>query len=383
MARVDIRPELIRWARERSRLPGEALTKRFSKLAEWESGAAKPTLRQLEEFANATTTPLGYLFLPEPPEEALPIPDFRTLADRPIGRPSPNLLDSVFEMQRRQAWLREERIEEGAGPLTFVRSVTPDAAPAKIAAAMRRALAVSAGWTDLHGTWSDALRAFRDRIEAVGVIVVVNGVVGNNTYRKLDPEEFRGFVLTDEYAPLIFVNGADGRAAQMFTLAHELAHLWIGQAAVFNLRDMQPGPDRAERFCNAAAAEFLIPEAELRKAWEEAGSRAGRFQLLARRFKVSELVVARRALDARLITREAFFSFYTEYTEDERRRSAAHSGGNFYATQNSRIGRSFAEAVARAVREGRLLYRDAFDLTGLRGATFDRYIASLEASAGQ
>ena len=198
MARVDIRPELVRWARERARLPAEALTKRFSKLAEWESGVAKPTLRQLEEFANATTTPLGYLFLPEPPEEALPIPDFRTFADRPVGRPSPNLLATVFEMLRRQAWLREERIEEGAGPLPFVRFATPDAAPAKIATAMRRVLGVSAGWADVHGTWSDALRALRDRIEAVGIIVVVNGVVGNNNYRKLDPEEFCGFVLTDD-----------------------------------------------------------------------------------------------------------------------------------------------------------------------------------------
>lgn len=322
------------------------------------------------------------MFLPEPPEEALPIPDFRTLGDKPVRRPSPNLLDTVFEMQRRQAWLREERIEEGLGALPFVGSATPDAAPEKVAAAMRRTLGVSAGWADVHSTWPDALRVLRDRIEAVGIIVVVNGVVGNNNHRKLDPEEFRGFVLIDEYAPLIFVNGADGKAAQMFTLAHELAHVWAGQPAVFDLHDLQPAPHPSERFCNAAAAEFLIPEAELRKAWQEAGSRPERFQLLARRFKVSELVAARRALDLGLITREAFFSFYNEYSEDERRRSAAQSGGNFYATQNSRIGRSFAEAVARAVREGRLLYRDAFDLTGLRGATFDRYIASLEASAG-
>lgn len=247
---------------------------------------------------------------------------------------------------------------------------------------MRRTLGVSAGWADVHSTWSEALRALRDRIQAVGIIVVINGVVGNNNHRKLDPEEFRGFVLTDDYAPLIFVNGADGKAAQMFTLAHELAHIWVGQAAVFDLHDLQPAPDPTERFCNAAAAEFLIPEAELRKAWQEAEPRSERFQFLARRFKVSELVTARRALDLRLITREAFFSFYNEYSEDERRRSAAQSGGNFYATQNSRIGRSFAEAVARAVREGRLLYRDAFDLTGLHGATFDRYIARLEASAG-
>jgi transcriptional regulator with XRE-family HTH domain len=209
---------------ERARLPAEALTKRFPKLSEWESGAAKPTLRQLEEFASATTTPLGYLFLPEPPEEALPIPDFRTVADRPIGRPSPNLLDTVFEMQVKPGCAR--RREPVPAPLCALRRRMRR--PRKMAIVMRRALGVSAGWADVHSTWSDALRGLRDRIEAVGIIVVVNGVVGNNNYRKLDPEEFRGFVLTDQYAPLIFVNGADGRAAQMFTLAHELAHLWIG-----------------------------------------------------------------------------------------------------------------------------------------------------------
>src|SRR5712691_4952007 len=176
MARVEVRDELIRWARERAQLSPDALIKRFPRLREWESGAAKPTFRQLEAFANATTTPLGYLFLPEPPDEVLPIPDFRTVGDKVVGRPSPNLLDTVFDMQRRQAWLREERIEEGYGPLSFVRSATVDAAPAKIAGAIRRALGVSAGWADVRGTWSEAARALRTRSEAVGIIVVVNGI---------------------------------------------------------------------------------------------------------------------------------------------------------------------------------------------------------------
>ncbi len=238
---------------------------------------------------------------------------------------------------------------------------------------MRRSLGVVTGWADLYSTWSDALRALRDRAEMAGIVVVINGVVGNNTRRKLDPEEFRGFVLPDDYAPFVFVNGADGKAAQMFTLAHELAHLWIGEAGVFDLRDMQPAADPRERFCNAAAAEFLIPEDELRRAWSEIASLREPYGVLARRFKVSELVAARRALDARLISRDAFFVFYNAYEEDERRRAARPaSGGNFYATQNSRVGKVFAETIARAVREGRLLYRDAFELTGLRGATFDR-----------
>lgn len=379
--RVDVKPGLLRWARERARLEPGTLEKRFPRLHEWEAGTAKPTLRQLEAFADATAAPLGYMFLPEPPEEPLPIPDFRTLGDKPIRRPSANLLDTIFDMQRRQAWLRDERIEEGQSALAFVGSATPEAVPARIAVAMRRTLQVAAGWADLHGTWSDALRALRDRAELAGIVVVINGVVGNNTHRKLDPDEFRGFVLPDEYAPFVFVNGADAKGAQMFTLAHELAHLWIGQAGVFDLRDMQPATDPLERFCNAVAAEFLIPEEELRRAWSEISGNPQPFGALARRFKVSELVAARRALDARLISRDTFFDFYNAYQAEERRRAARQpSGGNFYATQNFRVGRVFAEAVARAAKEGRLLYRDAFELTGLRGATFDRYIATLEAA---
>jgi Zn-dependent peptidase ImmA (M78 family) len=380
--RVEVKPELLRWARERARLPVETLLQRFPKLREWETGEAHPTFRQLEAFADTTAAPFGYFFLTEPPDEPLPIPDFRTLGDQPIRRPSPNLLDTIFDLQRRQAWLRDERIEEGQSPLSFIGSATADAAPAKVAAAMRRSLGVVTGWADLYRTWSDALRALRDRAEMAGIVVVINGVVGNNTRRKLDPEEFRGFVLPDDHAPFVFVNGADGKAAQMFTLAHELAHLWIGQAGVFDLRDMQPASDPRERFCNAAAAEFLIPEDELRRAWSEIARGPQPFGALARRFKVSELVAARRALDARLISRDAFFTFCNAYEEDERRRAARQaSGGNFYATQNSRVGKVFAEAIARAVREGRLLYRDAFELTGLRGATFDRYIATLEIPA--
>ncbi len=380
--RVEVNPALLRWARDRAGLTVDDLLHRFPKLSEWEAGTAKPTLRQLEAFASAVAVPFGYLFLPEPPQETLPVPDFRTLDDRQVTRPSPDLLETIFDMQRRQAWLRDDRIEAGYDPLSFVGSVTAQALPAVVAAAMRRTIGIADSWAELHGTWTDALNWLRSRAEMIGIIIVINGVVGNNTSRKLDPEEFRGFVLPDDYAPFVFINGADGKAAQMFTLAHELVHLWINQAGVFNLRAMQPTPDPREGFCNAVAAEFLIPEQELQSAWRAAARTPQPFATLARRFKVSELVVARRALDARLIDRDAFFRFYNAYREDERRRADRQAGGgDFYKTQNSRVGRVFAEAVARAVKEGRLLYRDAFELTGLRGATFDKYVATVEGAA--
>ena len=90
------------------------------------------------------------------------------------------------------------------------------------------------------GTKSDALRLSQNRLDAAGVLVCFNGVVGNNTRRKLDPNEFQGFAVADEYAPLVFVNSADFKAAQMFTLAHELAHLFIAKSGVSTFEVLQP-----------------------------------------------------------------------------------------------------------------------------------------------
>ena len=113
METVLVKPELIRWARKRSGLTVDALQLKFPKFQLWERGEAQPTLRQLENIAKATFTPLGYFFLPSPPVETLSIPDFRTVGDVSIDRPSPNLIDTLHDMQRRQDWMRDEVIENG------------------------------------------------------------------------------------------------------------------------------------------------------------------------------------------------------------------------------------------------------------------------------
>jgi len=355
-----------------------SLEQRFPKLAEWLSGSGKPTLRQLEALAKATSTPLGYFFLLEPPEEHLSIPHFRTLDSAHPLRPSPDLLETVQEMERRQAWMREYLIEEGQEPLDFVRSAKQTTEPERIAEEMRRTVGLGKGWASDQPRWTDALRHLQSRIEAAGILVVVNGIVGNNTHRKLDPVEFRGFVLVDEYAPLVFVNGADGKAAQMFTLAHELAHIWFGSSAAFDLRELQPANDETERVCNRVAAEFLVPASQLCDFWPSVRQEPERFQAIARHFKVSELVAVRRSMDLGLIARSEFQDFYRNYQEKERRAAAqGQEGGNFYATQNLRIGRRFAQVVIRAAREGKLLYRDAYQLTGLYGKTFEQYASSI------
>ena len=378
MARVSVQPALLQWARERSGLPADIVESKFPRFGAWESGEIQPTLKQLESFAKATRTPLGMLFLQAPPDMPLPIPDFRTLDDQAVAAPSPDLLDTVYAMQRRHQWVREYLIDSDADPLAFVGSVQMTDDPVQVAASIRHALGIGHNWAESIPTWSDALRSLRTTIEEAGVLPVLNGVVGNNTHRKLDPREFRGFVLVDEYAPLIFVNGSDAKAAQMFTLAHELAHLWIGAEGVSTLEETLPTNNAVEVFCNKVAAEFLVPHDELALAWAEATAASEPFQMLARRFKVSPIVAARRAWDLALISKGAFFEFYEAYEEDDRRaRTRQSDGGDFYATQNTRVGKRFARLVARAAKEGKLLFRDAYALTGLTSTTFDQYVGSL------
>lgn len=373
MQTLNINRELIRWALERSGRSVEGLARQFPKLVKWESGETQPTLRQLEALAKKTWTPLGYFFLPEPPQEKLPIPDFRTVRDRPIGSTSPNLIDTLHTMQRRQAWMHDYLVDQGHDPLPFVASANLQASPVVVANQIRQVLGTKDGWASRHGTWTDALQHLREAIEVAGILVTINGVVGNNTRRKLDTEEFRGFVLVDNYAPLIFVNGADAKSAQMFTLVHELAHLWVGASALFNLPNLEPSEFEVEQFCNRVAAEFLVPAAEFAHLWPQAANDAEPFQAIARHFKVSPIVAARRAQDLGLIQQVEFLAFFRAYQEDERRKAVRAGGGNFYNTQNARLGKRFTRAVAMAAKEGRLLYRDAYRLTDLHGATFDKY----------
>ncbi len=383
MTTVAVNPKLIRWAVDRSGLPVDELTEKFPKLQQWQKGEKQPTLKQLEKFARRTFTPLGYLFLSSPPEEKLTILDCRTVGDTPIKRPSPNLLETLQTMQRRQEWMRDFLIDQGQEPLAFVASVKRPGAVAALSDRIRSTLNLPKNWARDHSTWTDALDAMRKSAEDAGILVVRNGVVGNDTHRKLDPQEFRGFVLSDSYAPLIFINGADAKSAQMFTFAHELAHLWMGRDGLFNLINMMPANDEFEKFCNRVAAEFLIPAADLKSIWAEASSTSDPFQKIARQFKVSPLVAARRALDLRLISKDAFFVFYNQYRETERGQPKKPSGGDFYNNQNMRIGKQFAYAVFRAAREGRLLYRDAYQLTGLYGKTFDRYAKTIMEGMGK
>ena len=367
MPRVFIKPELLRWARERAGMTLDDLANRFAKLPEWEAGETQPTLKQLEAFARAVHVPFGYLFLSEPPEEAIPIPDFRTFAGRVVTRPSPNLLDTIYACQERQGWYRDFARVAGEPDLGFVGSVSVEASPESVAARIREILDFDLAARRECSTWTDALRLFIRQADKAGVLVMVSGVVGSNNHRPLDPGEFRGFALSDPLAPLIFVNGADTKAAQMFTLAHELAHIWLGASALSNLGAVpNTGCCREEVWCNAVAAELLVPLEVLRSDLRRNEPLPDALSRLARTFKVSTLVILRRLLDAGWLTRERFDTAWAQENEHLRKLVQAGSGGDFYRTTVARVGRRFARALVVSTLEGQTLYRDAFRMSGVK-----------------
>jgi len=365
MIRVEVRPEMLRWARERAGFSVASLARRFPKLEAWERDEARPTLKQLESFAKVTYTPVGFLFLQEPPVENVPIPDFRTVDNVHVGHPSPDLLDTVYICQQRQEWYRDFARSTSEEPLAFVGSAQVGSNVEAAAAAMREAIGFDVEERRRMPTWTDALRRFIEQADALGILVMCSGVVLNNNRRRLDPEEFRGFAMADDLAPLIFINGADTKAAQMFTLAHELAHIWLGQSAVSDAQAAWMPEHAVEGWCNRVAAELLVPLAVLREEYDESAELQAEVGRLARRFKVSTLVILRRVHDAGGLTREELWEAYAR--ELERLHALpGGSGGNFYLTVGARTSKRFARALVVSTLEGHTSFTEAFRLLGLK-----------------
>lgn len=301
---------VLRWAADRACLSDAILEKRFRKWPLWLTGEAQPTLKQLENFARLTHTPIGYFFLPEPPELELPVPDFRTLRDEAMLEPSSALLDTLYLCQQRQEWFRDYARMHGLPRLTFVGSVTLADQAEDVAEAMRQSLSLSIAERKGLPTWMDALRQLIAKAEEAGVLVMASSIVGSNSHRKLNVDEFRGFALADDLAPLVFLNGADSKAAQMFTLAHELAHIWLDESGVSDPEAGNIPEQGIEKWCNQVAAELLMPLDELRQVYEPGSSVAAEIQRLARLFKVSTLVALRRLFDAGFIDQTTLWQCY-------------------------------------------------------------------------
>jgi Zn-dependent peptidase ImmA (M78 family) len=366
---VNINSNMFTWAITRAGYDLSEFAIKYPKIQDWVDQKKKPTVKQLEAFSKKVHLPFGYLFLPEPPKESLPIPFFRT-NNGGQNNVSINVYDTILLMQQRQDWLMEYLIENDFQPLPFVGKFRNSQNYNEIVADIRNTLGLNNEWASSFKTWQEALDHLAQKIEDIGITIVFNGVVENNTSRPISVNECRGFVLVDPIAPFMFINNSDGKAAQLFTIIHELAHIWTGHSAGFDFRQLLPANDPIELLCDKVSAEFLVPTESFVKVWKIKPNIAN----TARYFKVSEIVIARRALDLGYFTKAEFFAFYNEYSNREfLKKENQGDGGNFYATAKKRIGLTFAAHVNQAVKSGKLLYRDAYKLTSLKGDTYQTF----------
>lgn len=367
---ININNDILIWAIERAGSNIEEISIKFPAFSNWLSGKKEPTIKQLQSFAQRLHFPFGYLFLDTPPEEKLPIPFFRTIrADQ--NRVSLNVYETILIIQQRQKWLSDYLKENEYYKLDFVGKFKTESNIQIIVDSIRKTLNLSENWANEFPNWENAKKHFTQKIEDAGIVVTFSSIVGNNNHRKVKVEECRGFVLVDEYVPFMFVNSADSKSAQIFTLAHELAHIWIGQSAGFDFRQLQPADNPIEILCDRIAAEFLVPERLLKSVLQNEQN----IENIAKRFKVSQIVIARRLLDLGRLSHKEFFEFYDNHiNRDIKRKDEKEDGGDFYKTQRKRLSVRFLSFVNQAVAENKLLIRDAYLLTSLKGNTYHKFM---------
>ena len=366
----NINKELIEWAIIRNGNSLEDFYAQNPMVESWIKGEKFPTVKQLENFTHKVHVPFGYMFLPQPPNETIPLSFFRT-GKNSTNKVSLNVFHTVQIIQDRQNWLTEYLEELNFPELEFVGKFNIKDNYIDIVNDIRNMLKLELDWASKHNKWEEALDYLTLKIEEAGIIVTYNGIVGNNTHRVIDVNECRGFVLVNKKAPFLFINSADAKAAQMFTIIHELAHVWLGKSAGFDNANLLPADDPLELLCDKVAAELLVPEIYFIKKWETSQN----FNYLSRIFKVSPIVIGRRALDLKLITFPQFIQFYNDYmNEIKEKKDRQSSGGDFYATTKKRISLRFAAFVNNAVKENKLLYRDAYKLTNMKGETYNKFI---------
>lgn len=378
MSEALITPRVLSWARKRRGFAASELARKLSvkpeKVLAWESGESRPTFRQAQRLAQALYVPFGYLFLEEPPDEKLPLPDLRTVGDKPPREPSPDFLDLVNDVLTKQQWYREYREANGGEPLPFVGRYGADDDAETIAEDIRSALSIDDDMRKSAAGLDGFLRELVIRSEDLGILVMRSGVVGNNNNRPLDVAEFRGFAISDALAPLVFVNGRDAKAAQIFTLAHELAHLWIGEGGVSNPDYKSPSDEHdsaVERVSNRVAAETLVPSADFRARWRNASmSVEENMQHLSRHYKVSRIAALRQAHDLGLVATEDYWRLYEEIALNApTEKDSGQSGGDFRFTVLARNGRAFSSAVITSAAEGDLLLSEAASLMNVKVGT--------------
>ena len=371
--KVDIQPAIINWAM--SQIDESQLgIKLLNNVKQWLDGTKTPTFKQIEDFSRKANIPLGYFFLQTPPVEKIELIEYRTIDSLELVNPSRNLIDTINEMERVQDWMKTYRQDTGFDVLPLVGSLKGQTEVSTIVAKIRSDLDLEKDWYNRGKNATDSFNYLRNQLDKSGIIVMLNGIVGKNTHRALSIDEFRAFAMVDEWAPLIFINSADSQGAKLFSLIHEIAHIWLGEDDLFNDRRNSHNVKPLEVLCNAVASELLVPFELFIREWNnaEANDKQEKISLLAKTFRCSESVIARKALDAKKISKKLYEDIVSEALEAYKvlKETRESGGGDYYNTAKTRLDGCFVRALCESVASGRTTFTEAFRLTNTSSKTF-------------
>lgn len=375
---VSISPKILDWILGQIE-PTSSNSQIIDYLESWYQGEKKPTFNQVEKVSKATGIPFGYFFLQAPPNEDTSLIEFRTVDSAALNIPSRNLMDTMHDMGQVQEWVRDYLISESASPLSFVGELKSQSNCFLFAQRVRELLDINTDWYTNCRSPEESFNFIRTAISNIGTIIMMSGIVGNNTHRPLNISEFRAFAMIDEYAPLVFINSNDSINGKLFSLLHEFAHICLGENSLFNDRESTGTQvKRTEKLCNVVAAEILVPHYDFVDAWNAEDNKEDCEEIikhLSGKFKCGITVIARKALDENFISYSKYKSIaqmaVTLFNESrKKKKESGESGGDFYRTAASRIDKRFFHMLVGSVNSGRTLYSDAFRLTNTNRSTF-------------
>lgn len=370
--KVKIQPEILKWAltQVNETQLGDKLLKN---VMQWLDGSKLPTFAQVDALSKKAHIPLGYFFLSSPPKEEIKLTEYRTVDSASLSDPSRELIDTIHAMEDVQDWMIDYRKAGGYDPLPFVGSMKGIDDHIQIVNAILSYLGIDPNWQKNCRDITASFNYFRNALEEAGIIVMMNGIVGNNTHRPLNINEFRAFTLVNEWAPLIFINAADSCGAKLFSLLHEAAHIWVGIDSLYNDRYSGLNENKLETLCNAVAGELLVPNSLFLKEWSQykESELNDRIKSLSKIFKCGISTIARKALDNHKISKTDYEEIINEAIEAFKTyKDNRGSGGNYYSTAASRLDKNFVRALNESIKAGKTSFTEAYRLTNTNKGTF-------------
>lgn len=353
--------------------------KPWERLKQWEEGTESPSPNQLKEIAKAYRRPILTFFLQEAPRNESFLRDFRTIGEQPVNyHKSPEfaaLVRRIEALQKNTKMLLEDGEHER---VAFIGSINTTEEINSTVNKIRQALDFPFDQQQKISDKNALLGVLRERAESVGIFIIFEGNLGS-WHTDIPPDVFRGLVISDDTAPFIVINPNDSKAAQLFTLVHELVHLWLGDNGVSNFDSLHVShgsTHQREKYCNEAAAEFLVPKKWLKFYWRNLTQDGLKKNIksLSAKFKASEICVARRLFDLNFINKETYWEQYALYTarlkELRRKQREKETGPNPTIIKRYRLGTKLVHTIGDAAQEGRISELEASQLLNLKIENF-------------